>query len=311
MRSAAAAPKRGTKAATRGGGAAKTTTSAMDFAALMSQAQERSKDAAAANKPDPLTLRARLALKAKSVCEWLDRDRRQTDAEIYQKNSNALAAGGEMHIARQPLLSTLTVKGMENADEHSVAMRRGFLAPRTTGNMSDAARKLIENRPPNGIVLGFRRRLNASLIPLCFTKPPSPDTPIAAPPPPVVEKPSEDKTPGLEPLILWQPSEEQLKEDPNRKQIEVETCLLKFLRPHQREGVRFMAECVLGMRDFKGNGCILADDMGLGDYTNISNGQVCTSRISCSLRFVSVCFAQARRCRASRCCTRVCVRASH
>lgn len=42
------------------------------------------------------------------------------------------------------------------------------------------------------------------------------------------------------------------------------TVLAKFLRPHQREGVKFMYDCVLGMKDFDGAGCILADDMGLG-----------------------------------------------
>ncbi|TIC33683.1 hypothetical protein E3Q10_00704 [Wallemia mellicola] len=36
------------------------------------------------------------------------------------------------------------------------------------------------------------------------------------------------------------------------------------LRPHQREGVKFMYEAVMGMRGHKGNGCILADEMGLG-----------------------------------------------
>ena len=46
--------------------------------------------------------------------------------------------------------------------------------------------------------------------------------------------------------------------------IEVAGFLTKWLRPHQRDGVRFMAECVLDQRDFKGLGCILADDMGLG-----------------------------------------------
>lgn len=38
----------------------------------------------------------------------------------------------------------------------------------------------------------------------------------------------------------------------------------KLLRPHQREGVKFLYECVMGLRDFEGQGCILADDMGLG-----------------------------------------------
>lgn len=40
--------------------------------------------------------------------------------------------------------------------------------------------------------------------------------------------------------------------------------LAKFLRPHQREGVQFMYECVMSLKDFNGAGCILADDMGLG-----------------------------------------------
>lgn len=44
----------------------------------------------------------------------------------------------------------------------------------------------------------------------------------------------------------------------------VPPVLAKWLRPHQREGVQFMYECVMGMKDFNGNGCILADDMGLG-----------------------------------------------
>lgn len=44
----------------------------------------------------------------------------------------------------------------------------------------------------------------------------------------------------------------------------VPPVLAKWLRPHQREGVKFMYDCVMGLKDFKGNGCILADDMGLG-----------------------------------------------
>jgi len=44
----------------------------------------------------------------------------------------------------------------------------------------------------------------------------------------------------------------------------VPPVLAKWLRPHQREGVKFMYECVMGLKDFNGNGCILADDMGLG-----------------------------------------------
>lgn len=57
------------------------------------------------------------------------------------------------------------------------------------------------------------------------------------------------------------------KSVPKGKQIVdvvVDPLLSKSLRPHQREGVRFLYECVMGMRSFNGEGAILADDMGLG-----------------------------------------------
>lgn len=56
------------------------------------------------------------------------------------------------------------------------------------------------------------------------------------------------------------------KEAFTRKDQYVPPVLAKWLRPHQREGVQFMYECVMGMRDFDGTGCILADDMGLGEF---------------------------------------------
>ena len=65
--------------------------------------------------------------------------------------------------------------------------------------------------------------------------------------------------PGLRPRIDQAPAEAYAKES-----AFVPPVLAKWLRPHQREGVQFMYECVMGMRDFNGNGCILADDMGLG-----------------------------------------------
>lgn len=46
--------------------------------------------------------------------------------------------------------------------------------------------------------------------------------------------------------------------------VVVDPHLGKKLRPHQREGVQFMYDCVMGVRKFEGNGCILADEMGLG-----------------------------------------------
>ena len=43
--------------------------------------------------------------------------------------------------------------------------------------------------------------------------------------------------------------------------IKVIPELASKLRPHQREGVQFLFECVMGLRGFEGHGCILADDM--------------------------------------------------
>jgi DNA repair and recombination RAD54-like protein len=67
--------------------------------------------------------------------------------------------------------------------------------------------------------------------------------PPAAPPPPPPPPPPLDAPP---------------------EPVEVPEVVCKWLRPHQREGVQFMFECVTGLRDFDGQGCILADDMGLG-----------------------------------------------
>ncbi|KAI5275506.1 hypothetical protein E4T47_01455 [Aureobasidium subglaciale] len=46
--------------------------------------------------------------------------------------------------------------------------------------------------------------------------------------------------------------------------VVVDPNLTKHLREHQRAGVAFMYECVMGMRPFVGEGAILADEMGLG-----------------------------------------------
>ncbi len=53
---------------------------------------------------------------------------------------------------------------------------------------------------------------------------------------------------------------------PKGKQIVdvvVDPVLSKHLREHQREGVKFLYECVMGMRS-EGEGAIMADEMGLG-----------------------------------------------
>ncbi|KAJ8447397.1 hypothetical protein Cgig2_019391 [Carnegiea gigantea] len=70
--------------------------------------------------------------------------------------------------------------------------------------------------------------------------------------------------PGIEPLVLWQ-SEELEDGDAQLTRIVVDPLLVQFLRPHQREGVQFMFDCVSGLHGADNiYGCILADDMGLG-----------------------------------------------
>ncbi|ODM16378.1 hypothetical protein SI65_08378 [Aspergillus cristatus] len=68
------------------------------------------------------------------------------------------------------------------------------------------------------------------------------------------------KAPGA--LVMKRPDSA-----PKGKQIVdvvVDPILGKHLRQHQREGVQFLYECVMGLRSFNGEGAILADDMGLG-----------------------------------------------
>jgi DNA repair and recombination protein RAD54B len=63
-------------------------------------------------------------------------------------------------------------------------------------------------------------------------------------------------------LVMKRPSD-----CPKGKQIVdvvLDPLLGRKLRPHQREGVKFLYECVMGMRSFNGQGALLADEMGLG-----------------------------------------------
>lgn len=71
-------------------------------------------------------------------------------------------------------------------------------------------------------------------------------------------------------LVLWSPPAQQLTssavfsaDSKLPVHVVVDPVVGNILRPHQREGVRFMYDCVTGVRgDFRG--CIMADEMGLG-----------------------------------------------
>lgn len=55
--------------------------------------------------------------------------------------------------------------------------------------------------------------------------------------------------PGVEPLVLWTPPD-GVPGDP----VCVDHMLVTWLRPHQREGVAFMFDCVVGLRTPNGRG---------------------------------------------------------
>ncbi|KAG4404021.1 hypothetical protein AAZX31_01G229500 [Glycine max] len=86
--------------------------------------------------------------------------------------------------------------------------------------------------------------------------------------------------PGIDPLVLWHPQDSE-DANANFTTITVDPLLVRYLRPHQREGVQFMFDCVSGLSTTPNiHGCILADDMGLGKtlqsitllYTLLSQG---------------------------------------
>ncbi|CDI80324.1 DNA repair protein rad54, putative [Eimeria praecox] len=76
--------------------------------------------------------------------------------------------------------------------------------------------------------------------------------------PPPLSAANPPDVPAGEPLVLYEPQEA------GQHKVEVDPMLTRWLREHQREGVRFVFECLMGLKDFDGYGCILADDMGLG-----------------------------------------------
>ncbi|XP_057300230.1 DNA repair and recombination protein RAD54-like [Hydractinia symbiolongicarpus] len=71
-------------------------------------------------------------------------------------------------------------------------------------------------------------------------------------------------------LVLYHPPEISAHDKLNQKSddqlvhVVVDPILSKVLRPHQREGVKFLYDCVTGRCIENNYGCIMADEMGLG-----------------------------------------------
>ncbi|KAI0832427.1 P-loop containing nucleoside triphosphate hydrolase protein [Trametes gibbosa] len=69
-------------------------------------------------------------------------------------------------------------------------------------------------------------------------------------------------------VVMKAPSKEHERKF-NKKNLPVvpvviDPVISRHLRPHQKEGVQFLYECVMGLRKHEGQGCILADEMGMG-----------------------------------------------
>ncbi|KAH8119362.1 P-loop containing nucleoside triphosphate hydrolase protein [Phellopilus nigrolimitatus] len=90
-------------------------------------------------------------------------------------------------------------------------------------------------------------------------------------------KPVQEQAKASEPLhspnsegavVMKEPTKEHQKKFnlKNRPMVPVviDPILTRHLRPHQKEGVKFMYECVMGLGKHEGQGCILADEMGMG-----------------------------------------------
>lgn len=184
------------------------------------------------------------------------------DAKVRSaiRNRQALQSGASLTLKRLPFMSFLSVPAEENTQK----LRQQFKSP-----CDAAARTTESDRLLHVKTLGMRRRWGAfvpkdlvrhDLPPLVVEEDYSCDIVEDDAPPVVIEAPAAgpaviDAPP---PLVLW-----QSEEDPEWKVV-VPEIVGKWLRPHQREGVQFMFDCVSQIRGFDGMGCILADDMGLG-----------------------------------------------
>eukprot|EP00195_Chlamydomonas_chlamydogama_P012357 CAMPEP_0202906302 /NCGR_PEP_ID=MMETSP1392-20130828/38231_1 /ASSEMBLY_ACC=CAM_ASM_000868 /TAXON_ID=225041 /ORGANISM="Chlamydomonas chlamydogama, Strain SAG 11-48b" /LENGTH=1035 /DNA_ID=CAMNT_0049594745 /DNA_START=120 /DNA_END=3227 /DNA_ORIENTATION=+ len=171
--------------------------------------------------------------------------------ERREANIKALLANN-LQTHRQPVMSRYL-----SLQESERVLKRPFFSPKPGAPaVSDALkRKLVARR--RFIPWGDNKPFLVPSLPLPPRIVESANMPA---PTPVQDLCSGEVLPaGVEPLVLWEPPEGAAGQG-----VVVDNMLLKFLRPHQREGVQFMFECVAGLRLVEGRGCILADDMGLG-----------------------------------------------
>lgn len=181
--------------------------------------------------------------------DWESRIPSKQEREAIREQNVRALMDGSLAVARKPMLpKLLTVQDAE------VVLRKPFKSPHPDAPARSESLKRALAARKQFVPWGGGRPFQppVKLQPAPQDPPPShgdlapASNPITLPP-------------GIDPLILWTPPPEA-----GGQPVKVDDALTRFLRPHQREGVQFMFECVTGLRGFQGNGCILADDMGLG-----------------------------------------------
>jgi DNA repair and recombination RAD54-like protein len=204
----------------------------------------------------------------------------QEQADRREKNIKAML-DGSLDIHRKPLLPKLLT-----VQDAAAVLRKPFKSPHPNAPArSEALRRALIARKQ---FVPWGASGKPFQAPVKFI-PQSSDDPAAEAAAAPVELP-----PGIEPLVLWEPPPGTEGEG---NPVRVDNMLTRFLRPHQREGVQFMFECVCGLRSYDGHGCILADDMGLGKtlqgitllWTLLNNGHEALGGAPLARRIIICC----------------------
>ncbi|KAF4656784.1 DNA repair and recombination protein RAD54-like [Perkinsus olseni] len=150
-------------------------------------------------------------------------------------------------LIRAPIMPMLFVDGTEYD-----VLKAPFKCPLRREDVAEniAAQQSIAGRRKT---LGCRRRYGTESILRYKPQPQSGDSDLDDGSSKQIEKSVNDE----HRLVLWRAE--------NGHEVVVDPRLSGVLRDHQRQGVQFVFNCLMGLiEDFDGEGCILADDMGLG-----------------------------------------------
>jgi DNA repair and recombination protein RAD54B len=132
-----------------------------------------------------------------------------------------------------------------------------FAPPRATNNAQDLETKSVDKNEPVGKKFFTMSKASRSN----FKNPmlgPRPGVEIK-----IEQKPPKPRHNPDAPDALVMKRPRSVRKGKQIVDVVVDPYLSRYLRKHQREGVQFLYECVMGMRD-SGEGAILADEMGLG-----------------------------------------------